>query len=392
MASATHASRILRHLFRRGIATRAQMARHLRIRKGTVGEVCDALTRAGEIHASAAGRIRSVDLCLVPDRFTALGVDHRPDGLQCCILRADGLPAWEAFLALPPKLTGDPRMRRIAAMLANVVAEQDHSRLVALAFCDVGMFNSDTGRSIRAAAVPGWEDIDLLGPLRQAVNLPVSLHGKLDAFCRADRRFGASRDKDTLLFVMVSHFIGLSMLIRDRAIRGSTSIFGELGHVVVDPMGDLCACGNRGCLETLASTDAIVRKVIAQIERGGPPLPNGARSVTLDTVIAAARGGHKAAKLALTEAARAIGGALAHLLAILGLRDVVLAGELTAAGDLLLGPLEETIRRRCIAPLNAYIRLGVSDLSVDAIPRGAAYQALCDYFNAVDPPPRELAA
>jgi predicted NBD/HSP70 family sugar kinase len=177
---------------------------------------------------------------------------------------------------------------------------------------------------------------------------------------------------------MLSRTIGLSAWLGDRFLRGNLPIAGELGHIVVNPEGDVCSCGNRGCLETIASSDAVAQHVHQQATAAyGNDLP---RKVDFDMVVRVAQQGDKFCERVLMEAAHAVGEALAPALSILGIRDVIFAGDLPRAGNIFFDTVGNVIRRRCIAPLNSAITLHRAELNDRAIAQGAGCAALRHHF------------
>jgi predicted NBD/HSP70 family sugar kinase len=375
----SHHDRILAGLYLRGRATRADLARHLHIRPGSVGAVCEELIAEGRVRRCDPQQIRNIDLKLVPDQFLALGVEHRRDQLVCALVDAANQPVEEHAVDLPADLTGPPRMEHIARHIATRV-DAHRDRIVGVGFCDIGMVDAPAGRSIRAAALPGWQHIELRDPIEQIARLPGKVHlpYKLDAYAAAERAASVARGMDQFIFVMLSRTIGLSVWLGDRFLRGNLPIAGELGHIVIDPNGEVCTCGNRGCLETIASSDAIVRHVEQQAQAAiGGALP---RKLDIDLIVQNAQQGNKFAERVITEAATAVGEALAPILSILGIRDVVFAGDLPQAGDLFFNTIAAVIQRRCIAPLNRAITLHPATLDDRAIARGAGCAALRHHF------------
>jgi len=373
-AAVPHRNRVLAGLYLRRYATRADLARELHIRKGSVGSVCVELVAEGLARRCDPLQIRNIDLELVPEQFLALGVEHRRDQLACALVDGANQPVDERTIDLPADLTGSPRMARIAEHIASLV-DMHRDRIVGVGFCDIGMVDAAAGRSIRAAALPGWEHIDLREPIEQIASLPGKVHlpYKLDAYCAAERAGGVARDMDQFIFVMLSRTIGLSVWLGDRFLRGNLPIAGELGHIVIQSDGEVCTCGNRGCLETIASSDAIVRHVEQHIH-------TATGKADVDLIVQASQEGNKLAERVVTEAALAVGEALAPILSILGIRDVVFAGDLPQAGDLFFDTITAVIRRRCIAPLNSAITLHAASLDQRGIARGAACAALRHHF------------
>ncbi|WP_283133275.1 ROK family protein [Rhizohabitans arisaemae] len=149
-------------------------------------------------------------------------------------------------------------------------------------------------------------------------------------------------DKDTLLYIKSSTGIGAGIIIGGKVHRGKTGTAGEIGHMMVDPGGAFCQCGGRGCLETLAGANAMLRQAAAALGRSPQEL-------SLTELIDKARNGDAVCDRVLREAATALGQAVGNLCNVLSLDAVVIGGTLGTAGELVLGPCWEGVRRTAMA-------------------------------------------
>jgi predicted NBD/HSP70 family sugar kinase len=141
-----------------------------------------------------------------------------------------------------------------------------------------------------------------------------------------------------MIYLKVSSGIGAGLILNGRLYRGSTGLAGELGHLLVDPEGLVCRCGNRGCLETLAATGALVE--LLRRSHG--------EDVTAAELLALARAGDLGCRRVIADAGRAIGQAVSMLLNVLNPELLVVGGDLAAAGDLLLDGVRESIARAAL--------------------------------------------
>ena len=144
----------------------------------------------------------------------------------------------------------------------------------------------------------------------------------------AELGWGAARGKSEVAYIKVSTGIGAGLISRGRLQHGVGGTAGEIGHAVIADGGPVCRCGNRGCLETLASTRSIAE--LLSISR--------AEEITPRRVLELCAAGDAAAQRLVGDAGRAIGIAVANLCNLLNPECVIVGGELSAAGDVLLGP------------------------------------------------------
>ncbi|HEY8482560.1 MAG TPA: ROK family protein [Spirillospora sp.] len=214
--------------------------------------------------------------------------------------------------------------------------------------------------------IPRWRDFPLVATVQDLVpGVPVSLAG--DAQCMAlGEWWRGGRDRSSLLGVVVSTGVGGGLVLDGRPWTGRTGNAGHIGHVIVDPDGEPCVCGARGCLETIASGPGMVRWALAQ----GWALPTGRPDAK--ALAAAAREGARIPLAAFERSASALAIAILNAAAVLDVRDVVIGGGVAAAGDLLLTPLRAVIAERAGMSFLHDLDVSATTLNRDAGLYGAA--------------------
>jgi glucokinase len=214
----------------------------------------------------------------------------------------------------------------------------------------------------RYAANLGWRDVPLRDLLGADLDVPVTLEHDVRAAGLAEMVLGRARGLTDCLIMIIG--TGIAGVIRSggATLRGAIDLAGEIGHIPVYPDGEVCACGQRGCLETYASAAAIARRYRVRSGR------------TADArAVAAARGSDPDARQVWDEAARALGIALATYTLLLDPTAVVLGGGLAQSGNALLEPATEELTRRLLwRPVPA---VHVSPLGARAGQLGAALLA-----------------
>lgn len=191
-----------------------------------------------------------------------------------------------------------------------------------------------------------WRHVPIGARLSERFGLPVTVDNDATAGAWAEAGLGASRGADESLFVAVGTGIGGGIVTGGRLLRGAHGFAGEIGHVIVEPGGPACGCGNRGCWEQVASGQALERDgVLAIAEDPGSAfaeLAGGdAAKVTGELVAAAARDGDPAATRIVREVGRRLGEGIAGLVNVLDPALVVVGGGVAEIGDQVLDPLRE---------------------------------------------------
>jgi glucokinase len=231
--------------------------------------------------------------------------------------------------------------------------------------------------------------------LAEHLKLPVVVDNNARAMALGEAMFGAGRDAHTLALVYARIGVGAGFVVNGQLFRGSAAGAGEIGHTTMVPAGgEPCRCGNTGCLETLISEPAIVRRAraMAAEEKGGilaAHLREG-EGRPFERVLAAARAGDAATRAMLEEQASYMGIALANLVNVLNPDLIVLGGICAQGKDLLLPTVEMTMRQRAFAGLGERVSLSTSSFGAQAGTVGAAALALDTFFyRQPDRPPEE---
>jgi predicted NBD/HSP70 family sugar kinase len=203
---------------------------------------------------------------------------------------------------------------------------------------------------------------DPAAELRARLGLDVQLANDANAGALGELRFGAGRGARNMVYVRLSAGVGLGLVLDGRPYHGSAGVAGELGHVTVAEGGRICRCGNRGCLETVASPAAVARMLA----------PTRDEPITVPALLELVRAGDRGARRAVADAGAAVGVAIAALVNVLNPELVVIGGELAAAGEVLLEAVRAEIERRAVPPAAAAVRVTPGALGEQAEVLGAA--------------------
>jgi predicted NBD/HSP70 family sugar kinase len=213
--------------------------------------------------------------------------------------------------------------------------------------------------------LPAWRDFDVQQYLVDAFDLPVFVDNDANLGALAERFWGAGAGGEDLAYIKVATGIGSGHIINGALYRGAGGTAGEIGHIAIDPNGPQCVCGLRGCLATLVGADAL-------LARARKLWGKRKRNPTVADIIDGARAGDPVAKEIVDEVGHYLGIVVAGLLNLLNPAVVVLGGEITSVGDLLLDPLRVSIRARALSTSVAETRIVSSRLGERSIAVGGA--------------------
>jgi glucokinase len=230
-----------------------------------------------------------------------------------------------------------------------------------------------------------WRDLQVAEPISRATGLPCLVDNDANAAAWGEYRLGAGRGSKDMLLVTVGTGIGGGIVSEGHLFRGAHGFAAEIGHIIVEPGGPLCGCGNRGCWEQVAAGRAIDRlgreaardhpeAMFVELSGGDPEKVSG------PFVTEAAKRGDELARQILTEVGRRLGEGIAGLVNVLDPDVVVVGGGAIEAGDLLLDPARTSCTEAVEAPEHRpEIPILPAELGNEAGGVGAALLALEEF-------------
>jgi glucokinase len=244
-----------------------------------------------------------------------------------------------------------------------------------------GPIDDRAGVVVNPPNLPGWQNVALARDLAARVGRPCLLGNDANLAGLAEYRFGAGQGSALLVYLTVSTGIGGGVVIGGRLLTGVSGAAGELGHVIVRPDGPSCGCGNRGCLEALASGTAIAHRAEELIRRGVPGaltdrFARRPGRVTAADVAAAAQAGDAEAARILARALDDLGLGVAGLVNVFNPDRVVIGGGLSRLGETLLDPVRRAVRRTANAVAALAVKIVPAALGADSGVLGAAALAM----------------
>lgn len=254
---------------------------------------------------------------------------------------------------------GDEALAQFTRLLDRVVAMADRP-LLGIGIGTPGLANVGTGVVVQAVNL-NWRDLPLAEILQERHDLPVHVANDGQVMALAEHVFGGPRT-DNLLVVKIGRGIGAGIVLDGMLFRGDDVGAGEIGHTVVVDDGKPCRCGNRGCLETVASTRAVLEEITAS----NPDV------ATLADAVREFEAGDPRVRAAILDAARHLGRALAPLVGALNIHRIVLGGLMTSFGESWRQEVLAAMQGRALPYLLERTTIEIADLGEDAVLLGAS--------------------
>jgi predicted NBD/HSP70 family sugar kinase len=376
--------RVLSFVREKGEVSRGEIAHAFSMDKKAVSVAVESLRAEGllavsGLRESRAGR-RSETLAVNGGHALTLGIDLGATHVIGILADLAGTVLERASYEIRPGLPVGLILDQMRAIAARLLAARQSPAVRAAGVCVPGFVHPAEGISVVAENIPGWRDVRIRELLEQELGLPVCVEDASRALAAAERWLGKARGVSDFMVLDLGYGIGMGMYCEGRIYRGGSWKSGEIGHTVVDPNGLSCACGGRGCLETVASGRALARQAASGITAGKSALlrdlTKGAPdAVTAQDVAVAAGMQDSFAISLLADAGSAVGLALANAAAILNPSLVLLGGGLASAGDVYLEAVKSSVAAHLMPGMLNDMRILVSDLGVDGSARGIALMA-----------------
>jgi len=209
-----------------------------------------------------------------------------------------------------------------------------------------GPVDRQAGLILNPPNLPGWVRVPLVEHIEKALGRPAVLENDANAAALGEFRYGAGKGARSLVYLTVSTGIGGGIILDGKIWHGLKDGAGEVGHMTLLPDGPVCGCGNRGCLEALASGPSIARRAREALGTGRPSRLREIRDVTAADVVRLVQEGDAVAAEVWNETVGYLGLGVAAVITILAPERVVIGGGVARAGDPLFEPLRREVRRR----------------------------------------------
>ena len=268
-----------------------------------------------------------------------------------------------------------------AARHVMAQAGVERSQVAAVGIGAPGPLEVETGVVVAPPNMPGWERVPLKRLIEERLGITTFIENDANAAALGEHRFGAGRGVEHMIYVTVSTGIGGGLILDGELYHGATGMAGEIGHVTIVPYGPLCGCGNRGCLEALASGTSVARQARERVARGVPTLmadlaEGDPERITARLVAEAAGRGDVEAQEILAEAMGYLGIGMATLVNLFNPQLIVIGGGLTNIGEAMFEPVRRAIDRHAFRVPAQAVRVVQAGLGDKVGVLGAAAVAL----------------
>ncbi|MFN2183458.1 MAG: ROK family protein [Anaerolineae bacterium] len=351
-------SAILSHLRENAPISRAALAEITGLNKTTVSSLVSELIENQFVHevgleSGGVGR-KAMLLKLDPAAGCIVSGEIGVDFISVIAADFASEIVWRHQTRIDPTMGQEAIAERAVALLQQGVTGGlcACSTLLGVALGLPGLVDQPTGTLLFAPNL-GWRDVPVRSILEQTFDAPVFVDNEANLAALGEHYFGAAQGYEEVLYISAGVGLGGGVVHDGQLCRGVTGVAGELGHMTMDPCGELCNCGNRGCWETLVSQRALFRQVRQAMDAGQTSqlseAVNGDFSrLTVPLVADAARAGDAVAREAFEAVGHSLGIGVASLVNALNPELVVFGGILSLAWEFLLPAVQEEMQQRAL--------------------------------------------
>jgi predicted NBD/HSP70 family sugar kinase len=377
--------RVINALRQHGMVSRAEIARRTGLSRSTVSSLVTELQsdglvvereETGAAHGEQGGR-PPILLSFDASAGAALGIDFGHSHVRVAVSDLSSTILAERAEPLDTDHAAQEGLDVAIDLIEEALAEAgvERSRLIGAGLGLPGPIDQADGVIGSSAILPGWVGVAAAEEMRGRLDVPVIVDNDANLGALAELTHGAGRGATDLVYLKLSSGIGAGLILGGRLYRGWGGMAGELGHVLVDPEGAVCRCGNRGCLETAASTGALIDM-----------LRRSHGELTVGEMLALAHDGDLGCRRVIADAGRVVGSAAAFMFNVLNPQRLVVGGDLAAAGDLLLDGVRSSVRLAALPAAADAARVVAGVLGERAQVLGALALAVGEADAALDLP------
>ncbi len=375
---------VLKAFFDHESISRAEIARITGLTRATVSTIVSSFLDEGLVEnvgrGESIGGKAPILLSLIGDARYLIGVNLKEEQFVGAIVNLRGEIKDEITLSLS-QTDGQGAVELIYQILDHLLA-QLWTPIIGIGIAAPGLINTTEGVIVNAVNLE-WHDLPLASLIRERYHLPVTILNDSQAAAIGEYVYGHEHKRNkNLIVVSVRHGIGAGILIDGKLFQGDGGGAGEIGHVVVQKDGLPCRCGKRGCLETVASSRAVVQRA----QKLAPNYPDSILSkaptkITLERVAAAFHAGDALAQEIVTEAGHYLGASIANLISILNIHNIIITGSMTILGERWLQIIQEASNQAAFTNMALDTKIKLGKLELRSAILGASASMLLNNYS-----------
>lgn len=371
--------RILKHLYHDGELSSAEIGKILRVSAPTILAYLNELIEEDYIEdrgkGTSIGGRRPNLYGLKKDSVYVIGVDITRHHISSSIFNHE-LESVSKVKVSSCNLKNETSIELIQKEIEAIISDSkiDSNKIMGIGITMPGLIDSELGVNYTYLFEDG---ISIVNRIQHCFNCPVFLENDAKARTLAEFRYGAAKDYLNVLYLQVDWGLGTGMIFNGKLYRGNSGFAGEFAHIPLESDGKLCTCGKRGCLETVASGDALIEDALSSLNDNVESAiykycQKEDAKLTPRRIIEFAKQGDQFALSLINKLGLALGKGISYLIQILNPELIVLGGRVSVDNEYLETPIKQSLFNYCIPKLREDAKVVKSKLGDQAGILGAA--------------------
>ncbi|MCX7795753.1 MAG: ROK family transcriptional regulator [bacterium] len=336
-----------------GPINRYEIAKKTSLSPATVTNITEKLIKVGfitEIPSSVSKRGRKpINLTLSNLDYLSVGIEIDSHYITGVIIGLNGEILKNKKIQID-KSTPEYIFEGSIELYNSLIKDIDKKTIIGLGLGIPGLIDPKN-RKVLFSAVLGWKDV-LVDDFFKDINIPLFIEDNVRAITLGELWYGAGIGRDNLLCIGAGRGISAGIVINGSIYSGPNDRAGEFGHMVIEKDGKKCKCGNYGCLEAYVSTETIIEKALEGIKINAyTEFEPKDESKLFEEIIRVGKNGDKFILNIFEEVGEYLGIGIANIINFFNPELIILADELAKAEELILEPIERTIRLNALPPI-----------------------------------------
>ena len=290
-----------------------------------------------------------------------IGIDVGGTNVKIALVDDKGSILYSNSVPTRAEMGYEYTVNNIKQAIRDLMSETKVTGIEGIGFDFPGQIDYKNGIVRLAPNIPGWVNIPIAKIIEDEFKIPTRIDNDVHCAALGELNFGAGKGCENFICMTVGTGIGSGIVINGKLVRGASNAAGELGHIKLQMHeGPLCGCGDHGCLEAFASGPSIVAMAEEYILGGKSTkfreLASGGE-ITPFIVAEAAKQGDPVARRIFARIGEYIGFGLSSVVNLLNPEKIIIGGGVADAGDILLDPIKETIKKRAMVVAGSAVEI-----------------------------------
>jgi len=368
---------ILRTIYEQGNISRAELARTTHLTRPTVSDIVRELMSNHFVvetgQGPSAGGKRPTLLSVAHADHNIIALDLGSREFRGAIVNLKGKIIKRLFYPTGGKKGADALA--LVDELIDTMVKAAKATVLGVGIGTPGLTDQNSGVIYESVNLE-WSNIPLRQRLEDRFDLPIYVANDSHMAALGEYTFGNHLPGENLVVIKIGQGVGAGIVLEGKLFYGDGYGAGEIGHIFAVEDGELCSCGRHGCLETMTSTRALSARARDLNCQANKPQQVEAGDATWQTLVTALEKEDEQVGQLITQAGRYLGVALSHVVGILNIHTLILAGRVSDLGQVFLDAILAEIRQRVLPSLATDTKVAYSNLGRDIVVLGSSAMVL----------------